>query len=326
MENTSIEKPFWFEAMWTRDVSSKEVVESAWHTRVDGPQSLKLAKKLEASRRDLKRWNKSCFGSSREKIKELEQKIAQIQSFKATKENLELEASLNLELDEWLAREDLKWKQKSREIWIREGDRNTRFFHLSTLIRRMRNYIQEIKLEDDSWINDREDIQKYFIENFKALYQTGSPNIPKNLESLIEPCILNIENEELCRVPTRDEIRKIIFEMKSLKALRLDGFPALFYKHYWEIVGDQIVTGTQSFFGDGRLLNEFNQTFISLIPKKKGACNFNQFWPISLCNVCYKVISKIIVNRLRPVLSKMVDPAQVAFVPNCWIIENMALA
>ena len=316
MENTSIEKPFRFKAMWTRDVSSKEVVESAWHTRVDGPQNLKLAKKLDATRRDLKRWNKSCFGSSRERIKELEQKIARIQSLKATKENLELEASLSLELDEWLAREDLKWKQKSREIWIREGNRNTRFFHLSTLIRRMRNYIQEIKLEDDSWINDREDIQKYFIENFKALYQTGSPNISKNLENLIEPCISNIENEELCRVPTRDEIRKIIFKMKSLKALRLDGFPALFYKHYWEIVGDQIVTATQSFFRDGRLLNEFNQTFISLIPKKKGACNFNQFWPISLCNVCYKVISKIIVNRLRPVLSKMVDPAQVAFVPN----------
>ena len=94
----------------------------------------------------------------------------------------------------------------------------------------------------------------------------------------------------------------------------MDGFPALFCKHYWETVGDQIVSATQSFSRDGRLLKEFNQTFITLIPKKKGACNFNQFQPISLCNVCYKVISKIIVNRLRPLLPKMVDPAQVAFV------------
>ncbi|XP_050242124.1 uncharacterized protein LOC126691087 [Quercus robur] len=258
MENTNLLKPFRFEAMWTRDKSSKEVIESAWQTRVDDPQSLKLAKKLDATRRDLKRWNKSCFGSSRERIKELEQKIAQIQSLEATKENLELEASLSLELDEWLAREDLKWKQKSREIWIREGDQNTCFFHLSTLIRRRRNCIQEIKLEDGSWINDGEDIQKYFIKNFKALYQTGSPNIPKNLENLIEPCISNFENEELCKVPMRDEIRKVIFEMKSLKASGPDGFPALFYKHYWETVGDQIVSATQRFFRDGRLLKEFN--------------------------------------------------------------------
>ena len=150
MENKNLDKPFRFEAMWTRDETSKEIIENVWQTRVDGPESLKLAKKLDATERDLKRRKKSCFGNSRERIKELEQKIAQIQSFKATKENLELEASLNLELDEWLAREDLKWKQKSREIWIREGDRNTHFFHLSTLIRRMRNCIQEIKLEDGS--------------------------------------------------------------------------------------------------------------------------------------------------------------------------------
>ena len=58
--------------MWTRDESSKEVVESAWQMRVDGPQILKLAKKLDATRRDLKRWNKRCFGSSRERIKKLE--------------------------------------------------------------------------------------------------------------------------------------------------------------------------------------------------------------------------------------------------------------
>ena len=141
MENTNLDNPFHFEAMWTRDETSKEVVENAWHARVDSPQSLKLAEKLDATKRDPKRWNESCFGNSRERIKELEQKIAQIQSLEATKENLELEASLNLELDEWLAREDLKWKQKSREIWIREGDRNTRFFHLSTLIRRRRNCI-----------------------------------------------------------------------------------------------------------------------------------------------------------------------------------------
>ena len=147
-----------------------------------------------------------------------------------------------------------KVEKKSRELWIRKGDKNTRVFHLSTLIRRRRrrrNCIQEIKLEDGSWINDGGDIQKYFIENFKALYQTGSPNIPENLENLIEPCISNIENEELCRVPTRDEIRKVMFEMKSLKAPGPDGFPALFYKHYWEIVGDQIVLATQSFFRDG---------------------------------------------------------------------------
>ena len=114
--------------------------------------------------------------------------------------------------------------------------------------------------------------------------------------------------------------------MKSLKAPGLDGYAALFYKHYWDTVGDQVVKATQSFFRNGWLLKDFNKTFISLISKKKGACNFNHFCPTLLCNVCYKVISKIIVNRLRPLLNKMVDLAQVAFVPNRWINENVVLA
>ena len=83
---------------------------------------------------------------------------------------------------------------------------------------------------------------------------------------------------------------------------------------------------TQSFFRNGWLLKDFNKTFISLIPKKNGACNFNQFRLIGLCNVCYKGISKIIVGRLRPLLNRMVDPAQVAFVPNRRINENVVLA
>ena len=60
--------------------------------------------------------------------------------------------------------------------------------------------------------------------------------------------------------------------------------------------------------------------------EKPGACNFNQFRPIGLCNVCYKVISKILVNRMRPLLNKIVGLAQVAFVPNRSITENVVLA
>ena len=201
-----------------------------------------------------------------------------------------------MELDDWLEREDFKWKQKSRELWAKEGDRNTRFFHLSTLVRRRRNHINEIRLEDGSWINTREEIQNYFNKNFKSLYQSECNDVPEDLENLIEPCITMEENEELCSVPSREEIRKVVFEMKSLKAPGPDGFSILFYKHYWETVGDQIILATQSFFRSRRILNELNETFNALIPKKNGSCNFNKFHPISLYNVCYKVISKIIVT------------------------------
>ena len=86
--------------MWTKEESSKEVVENTWLTFVEGSQGYRLARNLDATRRDLKRWNKKCLGNSRERIKELEAKIARLQVSNPTRENLELEASLNLELDD----------------------------------------------------------------------------------------------------------------------------------------------------------------------------------------------------------------------------------
>ena len=129
-----------------------------------------VANKLERIKKDLKKWNREVFGIVKERIKSLQANIAEIQQKPPTRENLELEAALSLELDDWLLKDELRLKQKSRELWLKEGDRNSRFFHLFTLVRRRRNRTEEIKLEDGSWINNRFDIQSYFEENFKTLY------------------------------------------------------------------------------------------------------------------------------------------------------------
>jgi hypothetical protein len=88
----------------------------------------------------------------------------------------------------------------------------------------------------------------------------------------------------------------------------------------------QVIVAVQSFFRDGWLLSQMNHTYITLILKRQGASNFNQFRPISLCNFYYKIISKILVLRLRPILPKLIDPAQIAFAPDRWIAKNVVLA
>lgn len=310
--------------MWTRDESSREVVHNAWQTEVEGSHSYRLVRKQDVIKAELKKWNKTSFGYANERINELEAKLAEIQKAELSKKNLEKEAALSMELDEWQARNETKWNQKLWELWIKEGDKNTRFFHLSTLKRMRRNVISEIKLDDGSWTENMEVIQQYFKEKFCSLYQTSNPNIPASLEELIQPSVSEEENESLCEVPSREEIRKIVFETNSLKAPGPDGLLGLIYKYYWDTVGEQVILAVQSFFRNGWILKEFNQTFIVLIPKVKGAHNLNKFQPISLCNVCYKIIPKILVKRLRPLLSRMIDESQVAFVPS--ITENVVLA
>ena len=109
---------------------------------------------------------------------------------------------------------------------------------------------------------------------------------------------------------------------QSFKAPGPDGLPVLFYKHYWSIVGHNVINAVQKFFRSGHLLMEVNNSLIVLIPKNSAPSNVNHFRPISLCNTIYKVIAKFLVSKLRPLLANLISPGQSAFVLDRWIAEN----
>ena len=81
----------------------------------------------------------------------------------------------------------------------------------------------------------------------------------------------------------------------------------------------------KDFFSSGKLLKEFNHTFITLIPKTDNPETTSQFRPISLCNAFYKIVAKIMVNRLRPLLERIIHPTQSAFVLHRAIHDNILL-
>lgn len=89
---------------------------------------------------------------------------------------------------------------------------------------------------------------------------------------------------------------------------------------------EQIVKMVQEMFSTKRVARGVNRTWIVLVPKTKNASSFNHFRPISLCNLAYKIVSKIIANRLRKVIGKIIAPNQGAFVEGRWIAENNVVA
>lgn len=94
-----------------------------------------------------------------------------------------------------------------------------------------------------------------------------------------------------------------------------DDMTVYFFRFFWNVIGDDVVRIVQDFFINDKLLPALNHTNITLMPKVGNPTKVNQYRPISLCNVIYKVISKIMTERLKVVLPKLISPFQMAFVP-----------
>jgi hypothetical protein len=113
--------------------------------------------------------------------------------------------------------------------------------------------------------------------------------------------------------------------MGPLKAPGPDDFPARFFQRHWETLRTDVIQAVKQFFSDGIMPPGINETAIVLIPKGNNPEELKDFRPISLCNVIFKVISKCLVNRLRPILGEIISPEQSAFVPGRMIIDNAVI-
>jgi hypothetical protein len=140
------------------------------------------------------------------------------------------------------------------------------------------------------------------------------------------PQISHDMNQMLCTDFSDEEIGNALFQIGPLKAPGRDGFPARFFQRHWGVFKEDITTSVKEFFRTGTMPEGINDTVIVLIPKKKNPVCLRDFRPISLCNVIYKVVSKCLVNRLRPLLQEIIAPTQSAFIPGRLITDNALIA
>lgn len=146
------------------------------------------------------------------------------------------------------------------------------------------------------------------------------------MTDLISPVISVEECSLLDVIPSLEEIFDSLCSMGSNKAPGPDGLPVLFYKEYWHIISRDVIATVQDFFKGENVLPSLNYTFIVLIPKVTNPQLVTQFRLISLCNVFYKIISKIIATHLKKFLPRMIYENQSAFVPGRLIQDNSILA
>ncbi|BFG33690.1 hypothetical protein CerSpe_199640 [Prunus speciosa] len=317
-------RPFRFEAMWLKHEGFKEFITQQW-SQLSGSVVAKSRGLIEP----LKQWNTNVFGHLKKRKANLLARIDGIQKTLCLGPNRflnKLEVSLVEEFNMLLDQEAIFWHQKSRIKWIQEGDRNTNFFHLSTIIRRRRNKIERLKNEHGEWVEEASGIKALVVRYFSSLFSQPHVlhtnwDIP-NLFPSIDSVDLSMLHKNIDIV----DVKESLFNIGSLKAPGVDGFPAAFYQNHWNIWADEIVDMIRKAMNDCTVPTGLNDTVITLIPKVDSPHSMMQFRPISLCCTLYKVISKIVVARLRPLMPKLISPNQVSFVPGRHITDNIVIA
>lgn len=124
---------------------------------------------------------------------------------------------------------------------------------------------------------------------------------------------------------SRIEIIKAIKIMHPSKSPGPYGFPAFFYQNYWDIVGNKTIGNCLEILNRQKLVADWNATNIALIPKKLNPRDVTDYHPISLCNVSYKIVAKVLANRLKGVLGDIISENQSAFVPERAITDNVMI-
>lgn len=226
--------------------------------------------------------------------------------------------------EQLLFQEETLWFQKSREKWVRLGSRNTSFFHAQTVIRRRRNRIHGITLPNGEWCTDANLIKEEAMNYFKTLFSSketlGTAHRPYNHPRLGVEMASN-----LAKPVTKEEVYNALMSMKSYKSPGPDGFQPIFFKMFWEDVGDDVCQFVQQAFSTGYLDPHVTETLMVLIPKGDNQVTFKDFRSISLCNVVYKLVTKVLVNRLRPMLPDIVSPLQSSFIPGRGTLDNAVI-
>ncbi|RVW12572.1 LINE-1 reverse transcriptase-like [Vitis vinifera] len=239
-------------------------------------------------------------------------------------EETELKNEAKVNYQKWVLLEETHWRQLSREIWLREGDRNTGYFHRIANANRRNNYLDRIKIDGVS-LTEEQEVRDGVANAYQKLLSKEA-GWQADIGRLCLDQISQQDAENLESPFSEEEVHSALLEMNGDKAPGPDGFTVAFWQSCWGFVKEEILAMFKEFHEQKTFLKSLNNTFLVLIPKKGGAEDIGDFRPISLLGGLYKLLAKVLANRLKKVIGKVVSPAQNAFAMGRQILDASLIA
>eukprot|EP00253_Pinus_taeda_P034974 PITA_34974 len=284
--------PFRFSSLWIHQEGFQEVVIEAWDQQVQGSHFFVWEEKMRRLKRELKEWDK----------------------------RLKTPTAKRKEMHDSLAGHQLKIENSNAR------DKNTSYFHKQAEARKHFKTINEIHYQN-TVVKDYHGIKRV-THSFKDLYSTPEdPPIDSQayLIDLIPHYVQDSDNIMLIASISMNEIKNALDCMDLDKAPGPDGFTARFYLTCWPTIKKHLLRMIRKSQTCTKIGGSTNSAFLALIPKDKGATDFSRFRSISLCNTSYKLITKIIANRLKKILLVIIPENQGGFIKGRKILDNIVL-
>ena len=302
-----------------------DVVNRAWTGQYNHVEPCHhLFHKFKKTGQDLRRWSKSLFSKSKVELHMALEVILRLdvaqESRALSVEEREIRLRLKRRIIGLVALERSRKRQCSRTTNLKEGDANTKFFHLRVNARRRKNFRHRLK-HNNGWVTAHNQKKDIIQDHFKAIIKKAPPrNINFNWAAIPTPaCDLS----DLALPFSEEEVKAAVDKTAGDKAPGPDGFTGAFFKACWPIVKGDIMAVIRHFSAlHVDHLHWLNSANIALLPKKDGAEEVSDFRPISLIHGVAKLISKIMATRLAPHMNNLVSNSQSAFIKTRSIHDN----
>jgi len=322
-------RPFRMLKCWVDLPAYDQFVCEKWASyNIEGWGTFVLKEKLKLLKGSLKDWHQNHCQNLDARCGTLKERMSTLDTKGETavleeEEELELR-ELSLRLHSLSCVQTSKCWQHARVKWLQEGDSNTKFFHEIMSSRRRSNTIQ-LSQVNGRQIDGVQNVRGAVFHHFSS-HLKNTPMARPGVETLRFRQLSLSEVGSLIRPFTQEEVKQAIWDCDIYKSPGPDGVSFGFLKQFWSILKGDFMRFVTEFHRNGRLTKGINATFIALIPKVDSPQRLNDFRPISLVNCMYKVLAKILANRLRAVIGSVVSDCQSAFVKGKQILDSILIA